>query len=228
MLPSRVLWPSSRAGRGSLPWSTTHPDSVAEAGGGAAKHTRAWSVGARAVVAGCRRLRFRGPTSTAPQSVSRPDCGDQPWAVSGPSEDAQQWPTMTNDHHQAHEPTVPDQQKPSSPRSPVRPRARRNRLRASRQSRDRPGCHRSPRGNEQRQRPIRQGSSGSTCTGRTPRRPNLLRRLCLPLKMRCRMVGRVPSELRRWMAVPRHGLTRRAVVVHTAWMQAVVRGAYGA
>jgi hypothetical protein len=33
--------------------------SVAEAGGGAARHTRAWSVSAPAVVADCRRLRFR-------------------------------------------------------------------------------------------------------------------------------------------------------------------------
>lgn len=31
----------------------------------------------------------------------------------------------TNDDHQAQEPTAPDQQKPSSPRSPARPRARR-------------------------------------------------------------------------------------------------------
>lgn len=41
-----------------LSWSTTHPDCVAEAGGGAARHTRAWSVGAPVVVAGCRWLRF--------------------------------------------------------------------------------------------------------------------------------------------------------------------------
>lgn len=34
--------------------------SVAEAGEGAARHTRAWSVGAPAVVADCRRLRY-GP-----------------------------------------------------------------------------------------------------------------------------------------------------------------------
>lgn len=34
-------------------------DSVAEAGGGGARHTRAWSVGAPAVVADCRRLRFK-------------------------------------------------------------------------------------------------------------------------------------------------------------------------
>lgn len=33
--------------------------SVAEAGGGAARHTRAWSVGATAVVADYRRLMFR-------------------------------------------------------------------------------------------------------------------------------------------------------------------------
>lgn len=33
-------------------------DNVAEAGGGAARHTRAWSVGAPAVMADCRRLRF--------------------------------------------------------------------------------------------------------------------------------------------------------------------------
>ncbi|GAB2923999.1 hypothetical protein GCM10027075_25010 [Streptomyces heilongjiangensis] len=32
--------------------------SVAEAGGGAARHTRAWSAGAPAVVADCRRLSF--------------------------------------------------------------------------------------------------------------------------------------------------------------------------
>jgi len=32
--------------------------SVVKAGGGAARHTRAWSVGAPAVVADCRRLRF--------------------------------------------------------------------------------------------------------------------------------------------------------------------------
>lgn len=34
------------------------PSSVAEAGGGAARHTRAWSVDAPAVVADCRRLRL--------------------------------------------------------------------------------------------------------------------------------------------------------------------------
>lgn len=33
--------------------------SVAEAGGGTARHTRAWSVGAPTVVADFRRLRFR-------------------------------------------------------------------------------------------------------------------------------------------------------------------------
>lgn len=34
----------------------------------------------------------------------------------------------TNGNHQAHEPTASDQQKPSSPRSPARPRARRSRF----------------------------------------------------------------------------------------------------
>lgn len=48
------------------------------------------------------------------------------WAVSGPSEGARQWPMTTNDDHQAYEPTAPEQRKPSSPRSPARPRARRS------------------------------------------------------------------------------------------------------
>ncbi len=51
------------------------------------------------------------------------------WAVPGPSEAARQWPMTTNDDHQAHEPTAPEQQKPSSPRFPERPRARRSRER---------------------------------------------------------------------------------------------------
>jgi hypothetical protein len=46
------------AGRRGLLWSTAQASSVAEAGGGAARHTRARSVDAPAVVAGCRRLRF--------------------------------------------------------------------------------------------------------------------------------------------------------------------------
>ncbi len=33
------------------------------------------------------------------------------WAASGPSEAAQSWPMSTNDNHQAHEPTAPEQQK---------------------------------------------------------------------------------------------------------------------
>lgn len=95
--------------------------SVAEAGGGAARHTRAWSVGVLSVVADCRRLRFRRVASKVP-AASR---ARQGWAVSGPSEVARQWPMTTNDDHQAHKPTAPDQQIPSSPRSPARPRARR-------------------------------------------------------------------------------------------------------
>lgn len=50
--------PSLRAGRRRLLRSTTQADSVTGAGGGAARHTRAESVGAPTVVAGCRRLRF--------------------------------------------------------------------------------------------------------------------------------------------------------------------------
>ncbi|GAA2190725.1 hypothetical protein GCM10009787_00900 [Streptomyces bangladeshensis] len=73
--------------------------SVAEAGGGTARHTRAWSVGALAVVAGCRRLRFGLGASKVP-AVRR---ALRSWAVSGPSEAAQQWPMTTNDDHQAHE-----------------------------------------------------------------------------------------------------------------------------
>jgi hypothetical protein len=40
--------------------------SLAEAGGGAARHTRAWSVGAPAIVAGCRQLRFGLGASKVP------------------------------------------------------------------------------------------------------------------------------------------------------------------
>lgn len=43
------------------------------------------------------------------------------WAVRGRS-------PMANDDHQAHDPTAPGQQKPSSPRYPARPRARRQLL----------------------------------------------------------------------------------------------------
>lgn len=35
------------------------------------------------------------------------------WAVPGPSEAARQWPMTTNDDHQAHEPTAPEQQNPA-------------------------------------------------------------------------------------------------------------------
>jgi hypothetical protein len=94
--------------------------SVVEAGGGTARHTRAWSVGAPAVVAGCLRLRF-GLGASKVAAVRRPR---RSWAVSAPSEVAQEWPMTANDDHQAHEPTAPKQQKPSSPRSPARLRAR--------------------------------------------------------------------------------------------------------
>lgn len=44
--------------------------SVAEAGGGAARHTRAWSVGAPAIVADCRWLRFLPRPSWMKRSVT--------------------------------------------------------------------------------------------------------------------------------------------------------------
>lgn len=44
-------------------------DSVAEAGGGAARHTRAWSVGRLAIVADRRRSRYRRPESTVQRAV---------------------------------------------------------------------------------------------------------------------------------------------------------------
>lgn len=47
-----------------LPLDRRHPDSVAEASGSAARHTRAWSVGEPAIVADCRRLRHRRLEST--------------------------------------------------------------------------------------------------------------------------------------------------------------------
>lgn len=61
-------------------------DSAAEVGGGAARHTRAWSVGAPAVVADCLRLRFtRGASKVLAVSRARQD-----WAVRG-------CPTAAND-----------------------------------------------------------------------------------------------------------------------------------
>jgi hypothetical protein len=69
--------------------------SVAEAGRGAARHTRTWSVGAPAVVAGCRRLRF-GPAASWVSAVGRPAVrDDQCWAVSGPSEVRRGYSTAT-------------------------------------------------------------------------------------------------------------------------------------
>lgn len=53
----RVQTPPSGAGHRALLWSTIQGN-VAGTGGGAARHTRAWSVDAPAAVAGCRRLRF--------------------------------------------------------------------------------------------------------------------------------------------------------------------------
>lgn len=41
-----------------VPALVDNTGSVAEVCGGAARHTRAWSVGVPAVVAGCRRLSF--------------------------------------------------------------------------------------------------------------------------------------------------------------------------
>lgn len=96
-------------------------DSVAEARGGGARHTRAWSLGAPAVVAGCRRLRFRRGVSKVP-AVSR---AGRSWAVSGPYDVAQQRPMTTNDDGQAYEAIAPEQRKRRSPRSPARPRTRR-------------------------------------------------------------------------------------------------------
>ncbi len=49
--------PLSRAGRRGSLWSTALAAWL-RPGGGAARHTRAWSVGAPAVVADCRQLRF--------------------------------------------------------------------------------------------------------------------------------------------------------------------------
>jgi hypothetical protein len=73
--PVIACWPSWLA----LADST---GSVVDAGGGTARHTRAWSAGAPAVVAGCRRLRFvpqlcqmQGATAVntgVPRSGSRP------------------------------------------------------------------------------------------------------------------------------------------------------------
>jgi hypothetical protein len=48
------------------------------------------------------------------------------WAVPGPSEATRQQPKTTNDDHQVPGPTASGQQKPSSARSPARPRARRS------------------------------------------------------------------------------------------------------
>lgn len=85
--PSRVRARelSSRTSRRGLAWSMTQASSLAETGGGAARHTRAWSVGAPAVVADCRRLRFvpqpcqiQGAATVnagAPRSSSRPLLG---------------------------------------------------------------------------------------------------------------------------------------------------------
>lgn len=63
--------------------------SLAEAGGGAARHTRAWSAGAPAVVADCRRLRFvpqpcqMQRSATVNEGVLWPGCG-VPHQVSKP------------------------------------------------------------------------------------------------------------------------------------------------
>lgn len=59
---------------------------VAEAGRGGARHTRAWSVGASAVVAGCRRLRSMRPVRWWPPSADEPAPDDQLWTVSGSDE----------------------------------------------------------------------------------------------------------------------------------------------
>lgn len=54
----RARTSSSRIRRQNLLRSTTQAGNVAEAGGGATRHTRVWSVGPPTVVADCRRLRF--------------------------------------------------------------------------------------------------------------------------------------------------------------------------
>lgn len=61
---------------------------MAEAGGGAARHTRAWLVGRPAVVADCRRLRLSQTASKVP-AIAPTAAGprtDQCRAVPGPSE----------------------------------------------------------------------------------------------------------------------------------------------
>ena len=69
---------------------------VAEAGGGAVRHARAWSGGAPVVVADCRRPRFQRPASEV-ADVGRPaDRNDQPWVVPGPSEVPRGHSTMTD------------------------------------------------------------------------------------------------------------------------------------
>lgn len=54
------------------PWLAlvVHTGSVVKAGGGAARHTRAWSVGAPAVVADCRRLRFMQARIRVPEVLT--------------------------------------------------------------------------------------------------------------------------------------------------------------
>lgn len=74
-------------------------DSVAEAGGGTARHTRAPSANAHAVVACFRRLRLKRTASNALSSAERGTVAGQGWAAPGPFEAAQQWPTTTNDDH---------------------------------------------------------------------------------------------------------------------------------
>jgi hypothetical protein len=77
----QVLWKRDF----NLPFRSRHHTS-AEASGGGARHTRALSVGVLAVVADCRRLRFRRGVSGV-LAVSR---ARQSWAIPGPSDAAQQ------------------------------------------------------------------------------------------------------------------------------------------
>ena len=59
--------------------------SVAEAGGGAARHTRAWLVDAPAVVADCRRLKVQAGRSEGAEGQSSAAELGRPWAVQGRS-----------------------------------------------------------------------------------------------------------------------------------------------
>ncbi|MDQ0811188.1 hypothetical protein QFZ63_002902 [Streptomyces sp. B3I7] len=66
--PTQVSKTSTHCRRPVL-WSTAQPNSVAETAGGAARHTRARSVGAPAIVADCRRLGFERPRRGHPPSA---------------------------------------------------------------------------------------------------------------------------------------------------------------